>query len=158
MSHRKFKAGDKVYYPQMGSVIFTVRENIAGGDYAISLTRNGERFEYLTDEGRLYERDLVPSLHHATPENQKLLEKLYGITLEDAPVVPTSREIIETMLKRGDELVPCMVADYESDWSFALIKRVGEQGGYIDGVGNHWDCAKPIDPRTITEITELPHD
>lgn len=69
---------------------------------------------------------------------------------------PTSHEIIKAMLDRGDELVPCMASDYDGDWYFVLIKRVNEWSGYIDGLGTCWDCAKPIDPRTLTEITELP--
>lgn len=158
MSHRKFKAGDKVYFPALGGNIVELRENESGfAAYALIAERCG-RYRSVNTLGREWSADAVPSIFHATPENHELLERLYGIDFEKPPAKPTPKEIIEAMLKRGDELVPCMVADYESDWSFALVKRVGEQGGYIDGVGNHWDCAKPIDPRTITEITELPHD
>ena len=149
----KFKVGDKVYFPSESNKVLTVHENYDDDpDYLIKV----DGFLLNTD-GRYTDRNPVPSLIHATPENHKLLEQLYGVEFENPPVKPTSREIIQAMLELGDKLVPCMAADYDSDdWSFVLIESVWDDGGYTDGAGTLWDCAKPIDPRTGTEITELP--
>ena len=85
------------------------------------------------------------------------LEDFYGDEFEKPSVKPTSREIIQAMLARGDKYVLCRATNCESDdCYFVLIERVFEDGGYIDGEGTIWDRAKPLDSRTGEEITELP--
>ena len=143
----KFKIGDKVYFPKDGNKVFTIEEDEYTIRYPLRFGANT-----FTRDGRRHARDITPSLFHATLENHKALEQLYGVEFEKPPVKPTSKEIIQAMLARGDKYVLCRVAEYV----VALIERVCENGGYIDDDGIIWDSAKPINPRTGETITELP--
>ena len=87
------------------------------------------------------------------------LEDFYGDEFENPSVKPTSREIIQAMLARGDKPVACWVSNYDANptiiypWTF--IVSVSDDG-FIDEWGSTWKIATPYDPRTGTEITELP--
>ena len=148
---KEFKAGDKVYYPPRSTKVLTVYERNSP-KYPIMV--GGQVF---TCDGTFLGDEELPCLIHATPENHALLEQLFGVEFEAPPVKPTSCEIIKAMLARGDKYVLCRVINCESDdCYFVLIERVFEDGGYIDSEGTIWDCATPFNPRTGTEITELP--
>ena len=111
-----------------------------------------------THDGKLYVDDALPVIYHATPEMKAKLEDFYGVEFEAPPVKPTSREIIQAMLERGDEYVPCWVSNSREPvcfdkWTF--IYKVAN-GYYFDVEDTRWAYATPLDPRTDTKITELP--
>ena len=155
----KFKPGDKVYCPKYSTSILRVDRNKSGYNsdiYPLEIAV-GINYDTLTNDGKIRTSDKQPILFHATPENHALLEQLYGVEFEKPPVKPTSKEIIQAMLDRGDKYVLCNVSNYGSDdWYLVLIERVGENSGYIDDAGTRWYTAKPINPRTGIIITELP--
>ena len=154
---KKFKVGDKVYCPMYGTSILKVFRNTSGcnlDSHPFEIVVGGD--DILTNDGKII-NDVIPSIFHATPENHKALEQLYGVEFEKPPVKPTSREIIKATLARGDKYVLCRATNCESyDCYFVLIERVFEDGGYSDSEGATWDSAEPINPRTGEEITELP--
>ena len=154
----KVKIGDKVYFPPKSTKVLTICRNSCSSEYPIVVLVDSERHPWsLTTDGKVYVDDALPSLFHATPEMKAKLEDLYGVEFEVPPVKPTSREIIQAMLARGDKYVLCRATNCESDdCYFVLIERVFEDGGYIDSEGTIWDSAKPINPRTGIKITELP--
>lgn len=99
---KEFKVGDKVYCPAKGTKIFTLlksdNEYLPLGIYEGNLV-----LKLLTSDGcELYEKHSI--IHHATHENQELPEKLYGVEFEKPPAPPTSKEIIQAMLARGEEI------------------------------------------------------
>ena len=154
---KKFKVGDKVYCPMYSTSILTVFRNTArysSDSHPLEIVVGGD--DILTNDGKII-NDVIPSIFHATPENHKALEQLYGVEFEKPPVKPTSREIIKATLARGDKYVLCRATNCESyDCYFVLIERVFEDGGYSDSEGAIWDSAEPINPHTGEEITELP--
>ena len=74
--NEQFKAGDEVYCPRLGSIIYTVRTNdsttfpIA----ALGIT--------LKSNGIYHDKDKLSTIFHATPENKALLEALYKCEFE----------------------------------------------------------------------------
>ena len=155
---KKFKVGDKVYFPPKSTKVLTIHAHYDSSEYPILTSVDSERHPWsLTIDGKAYVDDALPSLFHATPEMKAKLEDFYGVEFEAPPVKPTSREIIQVTLARGDKYVLCRATNCESDdCYFVLIERVFEDGGYIDSEGAIWDSAEPINPRTGETITELP--
>lgn len=155
---REFKAGDKVYCPTFGPKVYTAASGFDGSDPHYPITVSGDTFSV---EGKLYARDLVGRLIHATPENHELLEKLYGVEFEKPPRLPTGNEVIQAMLARGDKYVPCWVSDGNprpnSRHELEFVVSVALDLSYVTTSGNvEWNFATPFDPRTGEAITELP--
>ena len=156
---KKFKVGDKVYCPMYGTSILKVFRNTSGcnlDSHPLEIVVGGD--DILTNDGKII-NDVIPSIFHATPENHKALEQLYGVEFEKPPVKTTSKEIIQAMLARGDKPVACWVSNYDANptiiypWTF--IVSVSDDG-FIDEWGSTWKFATPYDPRTGKTITELP--
>lgn len=153
---KKFKVGDKVYFPLETRKVLTLHENKDTFDYP--LLADGFSF---TSDGRYKSCDSSASIFHATPENHVLLEQLYGVEFEKPPVKPTSKEIIQAMLERGWVGVACYVNDIDkrpSEYNKkVLIISIDEVGEHIFNDGTcGWKYATPFDPRTGEAITELP--
>lgn len=92
----KFKAGDLVYCPQMGYGIFTLHENRRKNTRLPFIIYYNNKFpEFITADGKFLAYHKAAIIFHATPENQKKLEHLHGIKLEDAPTKPTGEAITE---------------------------------------------------------------
>ena len=79
----KFKEGDKVYFPSESNKVLTIIHN--GNDPEYPITLIGYTFVF-TVYGKYIDRDPVPVLIHATPENHALLEQLYGVEFEKPPI------------------------------------------------------------------------
>ena len=154
----KFKIGDKVYYPTESNKVFTLEGTGCTVSYPL---RCGPRT--FTKDGRYRVSDITPSLYHATPENKAKLEDFYGIPFEPAPSKPTSKEIIQAMLARGDMYVCCWVSDHEQEPDHRCVCYLisgydGDEASfpYLLSRGGCWKYATPFNPRTGEEITELP--
>lgn len=150
----KFKAGDKVYFPQKSNKVLTLKDNDTDAPYI--LVTGTDTF---TEDGKYREIDLLPSLLHATEENRAKLEAFHSIPFETAPPKPTSRDIIQAMLERGDLCVPCWASDSDENPDYTnacvLINLVSD-GGFIDSYGIERKYATPFNPITGQPITELP--
>lgn len=66
MNKRQFKAGDLVYYPQMGCGIFSLQAVRKSIMYPIKICRD-DFAEFLTEDGKLYDHDQAAMIFHATP-------------------------------------------------------------------------------------------
>ncbi len=154
---KEFKVGDKVYCPYYGTDVFEVQPNTYDEDldkYPLRVCA-----ETFTVHGKSSDRNYLQGIFHATSENQELLEKLYGLEFEKPPVKPTSREIIQAMLKRGDKCVPCWVSDdYEPPLPFNVCVLITQlvNDEFRTHAGVLWEYATPFDPKTGEPITELP--
>ena len=154
----KFKIGDKVYFPKDGNKVFTIEEDEYTIRYPLRLGANT-----FTRDGRRHARDITPSIFHATPENHKALEQLYGVEFEKPSVKPTNREIIKAMLARGDKYVCCWVSDHQQEPDHSCVcYLISDYDGdaasfpYLISRGGCWKYATPFNPRTGETITELP--
>ena len=157
----KFKAGDPVYYPQLGHNIYRLQPTTSN-PYPVKIYLGDKLEESFTGDGKLCEHDKAATLFHATPENQKKLEQLHGIKLEDTSPKPTSKEIIKMRLEKGENHLPCWVSDVNLQpnadciWVFITSYDDEELLPYIDDMGHSWLFATPFNPLTREPITELP--
>lgn len=161
----KFKVGDRVYYPLVSTKVLTAEKDTSDGErYTINVW--GTTF---TSEGKLYGLDGLdglPALHHATPENHARLEKLYGVEFEASPLpstTPTSREIVQALLDKGNKYVPCWVSDRDKNpthinmWvCICFVKDIKHDGCFLDANDDTWTYATPFSLETGQPITELP--
>ena len=91
---KKFKVGDEVYYPMHSTSILRVGRNKTGYNpniYPLGITV-GSNHESLTNDGKIRNADKQPALFHATPENHKALEQLYGVEFEKPPITEIPNE------------------------------------------------------------------
>ena len=87
------------------------------------------------------------------------LEDFYGDEFEKPSVKPTSREIIQAMLARGDKNVCCWVSqsdEYPTRSSHLAFIGSVDNDVFIDEYDAIWRFATPFNLHTGTEITELP--
>lgn len=84
---KEFKAGDLVYYPQMGHGIFIVQSPRRSITYPVKICQDGGFTEFLTADGKMYESDKAAIIFHATPENYALLKQLHGVEFEEPPIM-----------------------------------------------------------------------
>lgn len=155
----EFKVGDKVYFPYYGTDIFEVKSN--------EFNENLEKYPLMigsktfTIHGKMFDQSCLQDIFHATPENNELLEKLYGVEFEKPPVKPTSREIIQAMLARGDKYVCCWASDSEqsptaNNTCVYIADYTDDYYPFIASNSSGWQYATPFDPKTGEPITELP--
>lgn len=158
----KFKAGDLVYYPTMGTQVFQLDACRGRDCLPICIRFDGDEgaFEAFTSTGFVYLTDQLPKIFHATEENHALLEKLYGKEFQKPPTKPTSRDIIKAMLERGDKYVPCYVSrtyDPPNEGSYLdFIVCAHNDGRFYNQLRSGWKYATPFDPKTGEPITEIP--
>ena len=150
-----FKAGDKVYYPEISNKIFTLQKASADERYPVRISDGFH--ESFTSDGKfnyIHERQVI---FHATDENHALLEQLFSTEFEKPKPRPTPRQVIEHRLARAS-FAPCLVGDrYHWDAMALIVCVKDDKDGnvqYIDGVGNVWHDAQLIDDNE-NEITEI---
>ena len=148
VGERNFKAGDKVYIPNIKNIC-TIRDD------GKVITSNGQHYCDLSDS-----YDLCFVL--ATPENHALLSKLYPhIEFEQPTKELKGSDLCRAMLEKGWKYVPCYVHDGSDDEAinrkhYVSVKNETPRSGYnFSGTGaNDWKYAVPIDPRTGEPLTE----
>ena len=93
--NKEFKAGDKVYYPEVSNKVFTLIQH-DGYPYSLAIEL-GLRYIEITSDGYHSRFDILTSIYHATEENKAKLEAFYGIGFED----PSVKEV---NFKAGDKV------------------------------------------------------
>lgn len=159
---REFKVGDKVYFPRYSTRIQTVRADgfTSSPHYKIAVCADGYCETFLPN-GKMLSFVELPQIFHATEENKAKLEALYGVEFEKPPVKPTSKEIVQEMLARGDKYVCCWVDDFDENptadnsWDY-ITDYMDDYYPFTISNGSGWKYATPFDPRTGEPITELP--
>ena len=158
---KQFKAGDKVYYPIQSTEVLTIHQR-DDSDYPVLVDFGGGHTYTFTLNGKTYDGDVLPSIFHATPEIQAKLEDFYGVEFEAPPAKPSSSDIIQAMLTKGNKYIPCWVSDEikepDSSCAFCLIiNYYGENTKFPFRTGYMaYRFATPFDPVTGEAITELP--
>jgi hypothetical protein len=148
-----FKAGDKVYCPLKGTGIYRVMR----GDepyHPLYLADLSYRF---TVEGVAKESGL-PQFFHATQENQKMLEQLYGFVFVDAP--KTGSDLTRQMFNESSKPILCYVSD-TSDYQAVqnnrpvLVIGLTVGGGFIIHSKDVCNYAVPYEHavRTLEDVT-----
>lgn len=158
----EFKVGDKVYLPALGAAVYQVKENGVFDPmfYPLKVVDAVGAMIVFTKKGRIRNNDGLPDVFHATEKNHAKMEAFYEVEFEKPPVKPTSKDIIQAMLERGDKCVPCWLSDYKENpttddqWDYAYYVEDGEK--IIDVDGHAWRYATPFDHTTGQPITELP--
>ena len=125
-SEHKFKAGDKVYAPSVGSKIYTVKDVGDGWCYPIRIDCSYDEDHEFTKEGQITAEGL-PILFLATELNHSLLSQLYGIDFERPPL--TGNELCRKLLDKGEKYIMAndehgtwrIICDYCDDWFTDLV-------------------------------------
>ncbi len=163
---KEFKVGDKVYCPIIGNKVYKLSESISlssfmvDKSYPIGIEQDSHHTPF-TANGFYLPSHKKPSLLHATAENHAKLEAFYEEEFEKPPAPPTSKEIIQAMLERGDKFVACWVSNIDEYPSPTDCCRLIATMGYLDddkfcSIFSKWKYATPFDIRTGKPITELP--
>ena len=155
-SEPKFKVGDKVYAPSVGSKIYTVKDVGDGWCYPVRIDCSYDEDHEFTKEG-LITAEGLPILFLATELNHSLLSQLYGIDFEQPAKELKGSDLARAMFDKGWHLVPCVVSDVSD--SDALNHDncclVDEWcANYFDSDGYRYKYAVPFDPRTGEPLTE----
>lgn len=92
---REFKVGDKVYCPSRSTAVLAVVKNNSDIDYSRDnyplMVTIGDNSFHFNNDGRCGITECLPVVFRATPENNNLLNKLYGIEFEKPHVQLTSK-------------------------------------------------------------------
>lgn len=78
---KKFQVDDKVYCPTLGNKIYRLNGTRSGTSPLHITSKEGGNF-LLTENGCIHTQQGYPIVFHATPENHKKLEALYGVEFE----------------------------------------------------------------------------
>ena len=136
-SEPKFKAGDKVYIPNIKNIC-TIRDD------GKVITSNGQHYCDLSDS-----YDLCFVL--ATPENHALLSKLYPHIEFEQPTKPLSGDaLVKAMLAKGIKNVLCLWGNGDK----IIIDRLSYKGGLMSTNCNIVGGLTPIDWYTGEPLTE----
>ena len=136
-SEPKFKAGDKVYIPNIKNIC-TIRDD------GKVITSNGQHYCDLSDS-----HDLCFVL--ATPENHALLSKLYPHIEFEQPTKPLSGDaLVKAMLAKGIKNVLCLWGNGDK----IIIDRLSYKGGLMSTNCNIVGGLTPIDWYTGEPLTE----
>lgn len=76
----KFKSGDKVYCPTLGTGIYTLDTILINDKFIVRADES--TYCYVNKNGRFFTYDFLPCIFHATKENREKLESLYGLEFE----------------------------------------------------------------------------
>ena len=138
----EFKAGDLVYYPSHSPAIYKLEENPnKGWDYPLVIKEQGSASpiqSFTAAGGERYMFNHAPSIFHATIENKKLLDSLYGIEFEE-PSKTLYEKMEEHFDKGGSDVLCTPLLWNTSKLPLVVIQGVHASFGYlIDNTGEPW--------------------
>lgn len=137
-----FRAGDVVYRPMSGTSTFTVKDN-EKTHFKYPLRVGGRTY---TTDGFFTTDEKQPQLFHATPENQKALEQLYGCGFDYPPRPLTNSQIVLNILQTTKQFAVCQVsnttqAHADADTAYLVVIEAyrPESEEFVDSQDNTWD-------------------
>lgn len=108
-------------------------------------------------------KDDITELHETLAEVDKLVERKDNLAVSEQPTKPTSREIIQALLGKGNKYVPCWVSDRDENpthinmWvCICFVKDIKHDGCFLDANDDTWKYATPFSLETGQPITEMP--
>jgi hypothetical protein len=148
-----FKAGDQVYCLLKGRGVYRVMR----GDQAYYPLRLADLSYSFSEAGVAKELGL-PQFFHATQENQKMLEQLYGFVFVDAP--KAGSDLTRQMFNESSTPILCYVSDAGDDAAMqnnrlALVTGFAVGGRFISHKKIPWNYAVPYEHavRTLEDVT-----
>ncbi len=160
---KTFKAGDKVYCPELSHKLLTVLKNTRCLDefrkLMVGIPQSAAAdFVYVGECGKNSPYCNAPTIIHATTENHALLEQLYGILFEEPP---SAYEIVGQLLQKK-KMVACYLSntnenpnafDYQGFVTKADFDDEGAPCFYTTNPDQSFAYATPIDLDTGAVIT-----
>lgn len=153
----QFHVGDKVYRLDNNCTsYFVVKKNHDNKTGDLPLLVNGQGF---TRDGKVSPIDTLPTLVHATKENQTMLQSLLGVQF--APLPLEGDDLVVALLDKGVKTVLCL-----KDGKKIIIDRITAQGGLAnDSLDNvtgvtpiDWLTNKPLTEQDLANIQQQPID
>lgn len=154
-----FKPGDKVYCPLYGTEIFDLEKSLLSA-YDVSLFSKHRGTMAFTSDGKYFEDCGVPLLFHATVENHRQLEALYGVPFEKPKRKLKGSALCKHLLKTRTHVF-CRVSDFGDDVAdnnapirciVACRRDVGFTFEVDDSSGETYNNAVPINPDTLEPL------
>ena len=155
-----FKPGDKVYCPLYGSEIFVLEKSFLS-DYDVVLFSKHRGNVAFTNDGKYFEACGIPILFHATVENHKLLEALYGVPFEKPKRKLKGSALCKHLLKTRTHVF-CRVSNLSDEEASATNARIRcivacrREVGFTFEVGDStcatYNYAVPINPDTLEPL------
>lgn len=156
----KFKPGDKVYCPCIGTDLYTLEvEPSIQGTLAISI--DDTSCLYVDEDGMNSKYDVLPCVFHATEENRKKLESLYEESFAAPKRVLRGSTLCKHLLKSRSHVF-CRVSNLSNEDAsmdnarirciVACRREVGFTFEVGDSSGATYNYAVPIDTETLQPL------
>lgn len=121
-----------------------------------------ETFNTLVSKYHVSQDDCT-KLHDTLAEVDSLVKSKGILVALEQPTEPTSREIVQALLDKGNKYVPCWVSDRDENptrlniWvCISFVKDIKHDGCFLDVNDDAWIYATPFSLETGQPITELP--
>lgn len=138
---KQFKEGDKVYYPNFGTSVFTLSKSYSDS-YPLRITVKDDN-ETFSINGQRYFNSNLPAIFEATEENRELLSKLYGQNFKKNESfldkhLRLGSKVLCLVTKPSSQILPTKV--WEIDTSNSMIELITgktEEGNYKNSDGKY---------------------
>ena len=139
----EFKAGDLVYFPNYSQAVYKLEGNNYGGsEFPLAIKQQGRTTMVFTTSGKRGLLNKIPSIFHATLENKKILDRLYGIEFEE-PSKTLYQKMEEHFNKGGSDVLCTPISCNTSKLSLVVIQGVHASFEHlIDNTGTPWVADK----------------
>ena len=137
----EFKIGDMVYCPNYSQAIYKLEGN-NDSEFPLAIKQQGRTTLLFTISGRSGFLEKIPSIFHATLENKKILDRLYGIEFEEPPKT-LYQKMEEHFNKGGSDVLCTPISCNTSKLSLVVIQGVHASFEHlIDNTGTPWTADK----------------
>ena len=139
----EFKVGDLVYWPSYSQAIYKLEgNNDWGSEFPLAIKQQGRTTMSFTISGRSGLLNKIPSIFHATLENKKILDRLYGVEFEE-PSKTLYQKMKEHFNKGGNDVLCTPISCNTSKLSLVVIQGVNASFEHlIDNTGTPWTADK----------------
>ena len=140
----KFKVGDLVYYPHYNQEIYKLEGNpdMDSEFFPLVIKRPMLTPQLFTAAGKGRVLNNIPSIFHATLENKKILDRLYGVEFEE-PSKTLYQKMEEHFNKGGSDVLCTPISCNTSKLSLVIIQGVHASFEHlIDNTGTPWVADK----------------
>ena len=140
----EFKVGDLVYYPSYSQAIYKLEGNpdMDSEFFPLAIKQQGHTTLLFTIAGKSGLLNKIPSIFHATLENKKILDRLYGIEFEE-PSKTLYQKMKEHFNKGSSDVLCTPISCNTSKLSLVVIQGVHASFEHlIDNTGTPWVADK----------------